>query len=69
VVVLSLYTFGGAVIHDFAFTILIGVLVGTYSSIFVASPMLLYLGKKPKQVQTKETKGRKKAEALAPAKA
>jgi len=41
VVVLTLFILGGAVIHDFAFAILIGVFVGTYSSIFVASPILL----------------------------
>jgi preprotein translocase SecF subunit len=40
-VVLSLYLFGGTVIHDFAFALLIGVVVGTYSSIFVASPLLV----------------------------
>ncbi len=39
-VVLCLYIFGGTVIHDFAFTMLIGVIVGTYSSIFVASPLM-----------------------------
>jgi len=41
VVVLALFILGGGVIHDFAFAILVGVLVGTYSSIFVASPVLL----------------------------
>ncbi len=41
IVVVSLFVFGGGVIHDFAFAILIGILVGTYSSIFVASPILL----------------------------
>lgn len=41
VVVLSLYIFGGTVINDFAFALLIGVLVGTYSSIFIASPILV----------------------------
>lgn len=40
-VVLSLYILGGGVIHDFALALLIGVIVGTYSSIFVASPVLL----------------------------
>jgi preprotein translocase subunit SecF len=38
---LALFILGGGVIHDFAFAILIGVIVGTYSSIFVASPVLL----------------------------
>jgi preprotein translocase subunit SecF len=40
-VVLSLFIFGGGVIHDFAFALLVGVIVGTYSSIFIASPILL----------------------------
>lgn len=41
-VVLSLFFLGGGVIHNFAFALLIGILVGTYSSIFVASPMLVF---------------------------
>ena len=41
VVVVALFVLGGGVIHDFAFAILIGILVGTYSSIFVASPIIL----------------------------
>lgn len=40
-VVLALFIFGGGVIHNFAFALLIGVMVGTYSSIFVASPLLV----------------------------
>lgn len=39
----SLFFFGGEVIHDFAFALLIGVLVGSYSSIFVASPIVVLL--------------------------
>jgi preprotein translocase subunit SecF len=45
VVVLSLYIFGGDVINTFAFVLLIGILVGTYSSIFVASPVALAMNK------------------------
>jgi len=41
IVVLTLFLFGGGIIHDFAFAMIIGVLIGTYSSIFVASPILL----------------------------
>jgi len=41
VVVVSLYVLGGSVIHDFAFAMLVGVMVGTYSSVFVASPLLV----------------------------
>ncbi|MBD3295736.1 MAG: protein translocase subunit SecF, partial [Candidatus Omnitrophica bacterium] len=40
-VVLALYIFGGTVINDFAFVLLVGILVGTYSSIFIASPLLI----------------------------
>jgi preprotein translocase subunit SecF len=39
----SLFLFGGEVIHDFAFALLVGVLAGTYSSIFVASPIVVLL--------------------------
>lgn len=38
-----LFWLGGPVIHSFAFTMLVGFIVGTYSSIFVASPIVLYL--------------------------
>ncbi len=45
---LALFFFGGEVIHDFAFAIMIGIIIGTYSSIFVASPIvLLWGGKRP----------------------
>lgn len=37
----SLYLFGGEVIHDFAFALVVGILVGTYSSVFVASPLVV----------------------------
>jgi len=40
--VLSLYLFGGDVIHGFAFAMVVGVLIGTYSSIAIASPILVY---------------------------
>ena len=45
VTVLALYIGGGAVLNDFALAILIGVLVGTYSSVFVASPIVLWFSK------------------------
>jgi len=41
IVVVFLFILGGGVIHDFAFALLVGILVGTYSSIYVASPVLL----------------------------
>lgn len=43
IVVVLLYALGGEGIHAFAFALVIGVTVGTYSSIFIASPILLYL--------------------------
>jgi preprotein translocase subunit SecF len=41
---LSLFLFGGEVIHDFAFAIVAGIIICTYSSIFVASPIVAILG-------------------------
>ena len=43
-VLLALYFFGGSVIRNFTFAMLFGVVVGTYSSIFIAAPILEYLG-------------------------
>ena len=42
VVVMVLWLFGGEVIHNFALAMIIGVIVGTYSSIYVASPIVIY---------------------------
>jgi len=39
-VLAALYALGGSVIHDFSFALLVGVVIGTYSSVFVASPLL-----------------------------
>jgi len=41
IVVVALFFLGGDIIHDFAFALLVGVVVGTYSSIYVASPIVL----------------------------
>ncbi|MDI6713962.1 MAG: protein translocase subunit SecF [Thermodesulfovibrio sp.] len=41
----ALFFFGGEVLHDFALAMMIGIVIGTYSSIFVASPIVLLLGK------------------------
>ena len=43
IVVVLLYWFGGEGIHAFAFALVVGVIAGTYSSIFIASPILLFL--------------------------
>jgi preprotein translocase subunit SecF len=42
IVVVALFFLGGEIIHDFAFALLAGIVVGTYSSIYVASPILLF---------------------------
>lgn len=44
IVLFALFYFGGEIIHGFAFTLLIGIIIGTYSSIYVASASLLTLG-------------------------
>jgi preprotein translocase subunit SecF len=41
IVLVTLFVLGGGIIHDFAFAMIIGVIIGTYSSIYVASPILL----------------------------
>ncbi len=46
IVLIPLFFLGGAVIHDFAFTLIVGVLIGTYSSIFVASAFVVYWRKR-----------------------
>ena len=47
----SLYLFGGEVIHDFAFALVVGVVVGTYSSVFVASPIVALWEKTPGNIK------------------
>ena len=63
-VVLTLFLFGGEIIKPFSFTLLVGVVVGTYSSIFIASPLLIWLGFKiddfRKNLADKEKKRREK---------
>jgi preprotein translocase subunit SecF len=40
---MALYLFGGPVLHGFAFALVAGIIVGTYSSIFIAAPLVIYL--------------------------
>lgn len=49
----SLFFFGGEVIHDFSFALLVGVIVGTYSSVFVASPIVVLLENRAEQKKAK----------------
>lgn len=62
-VVLSLVILGGGVIHNFALALLIGVIVGTYSSIYIAGSLLLGIGPTPETEETEESAGPKKSEA------
>lgn len=41
---IALYLFGGKILHSFSVTLIVGVVIGTYSSIYIASAALLYLG-------------------------
>ena len=45
-VVLVLFFYGGVVLKPFAFTLIIGIIIGTYSSIFIASPVMLFFEEK-----------------------
>lgn len=57
IVLLALFFLGGDIIHDFSFAMLVGVFIGTYSSIYVASPILMsFEGKSGPQTQTQEKK-------------
>ena len=50
--VVALFALGGEIIHDFAFTLLLGILIGTYSSIFVASVFLVLWESRRRRVRT-----------------
>ena len=58
-VILTLWMFGGEIIHGFGLTLLVGIIVGTYSSIFVASPMLKWLKFSVEDYKSKEAKKEK----------
>ncbi|MCK5507526.1 MAG: protein translocase subunit SecF [Desulfobacterales bacterium] len=51
-VVIALFVMGGGIVHDFAFAMIIGIIIGTYSSIYVASPILLAWQKRGKKMQS-----------------
>jgi len=70
-VVLSLFIFGGQVIHGFALALIVGIVIGTVSSIYVASPMALWLGinranMAPKKASREEADGRPRYLCSAP---
>ena len=57
IVVACLFILGGEVIHDFSFALMVGVVVGTYSSIYIASPILLLGGKGSAAARTSVRQG------------
>ena len=50
IVLVPLFFLGGSVIHDFAFTLMVGVIIGTYSSVFVASAFVVYWRKRKETI-------------------
>ena len=46
IVVCILYMYGGEVLKPFSFALIVGIIIGTYSSLFVASPIMLFLENK-----------------------
>jgi len=53
----TLFSVGGEIIHSFSAALIVGVLVGTYSSIFVASPVILALGVSKQDLMPVEKEG------------
>ena len=58
-VVVVLYFFGGPGVHLFAFVMVVGVIVGTYSSIYIAAPLLLMFGEGKHEEATPQGQGAK----------
>ena len=58
IVVMSLFLFGGDVINTFAFVLLVGIIVGTYSSIFIASPVALGISRALAKRRSRRVRGR-----------
>lgn len=58
--VLTLFLFGGEIIHGFGLTLLVGIIVGTYSSVFVAAPLLSRLGFDVRSYKAKEAEKQKR---------
>ncbi len=53
--ILALYFFGGEVLRGFSFAMFFGIIIGTYSSVFIAAPLLGYLGVKRESLENKGT--------------
>jgi preprotein translocase subunit SecF len=56
---LALYIFGGEVIQSFTLAMIFGIVIGTYSSIFLAAPFLILLNLRPDALSSKDDDGGK----------
>ena len=61
--VLALYLFGGEALKGFAFTMLVGIVSGTYSTVFIASSIAIILGQRKRQIVTASVPGKADAPA------
>jgi preprotein translocase subunit SecF len=64
----SLLLFGGHVLRGFTAAMMLGIVVGTYSSVYVSSSLLITLGLQPQKFDSKPKTGRPDAERVAPRK-
>jgi len=64
-VILTLYIFGGEIMHGFSFPMLIGVVVGTYSSVFVAAQLVIWTGFDVSEYRNKQAEKIKQAQEKA----
>jgi SecD/SecF fusion protein len=65
IVVLILYMFGGQGIHGFAFTLVVGTISGTYSTVYIATPVLIWMNQRKAAPKTKDREiGREAASSL-----
>lgn len=64
-VILTLYIFGGEIMHGFSFPMLVGVVVGTYSSVFVAAQLVIWTGFDVSQYRNKQAEKMKQAQEKA----
>ena len=64
IVVFAMYFVGGEVIHNFSIALIVGIVVATYASIYVASALTLWLKVTPADIVDVETKERKEIDAL-----
>lgn len=64
ITVLALFFYGGEIIHGFALALLVGIFVGTYSSIYIATPIVLYLGIRREELMPVKKEGADQAREL-----